>query len=292
MPLVVVSGQPSSGKSSVAEKLQSEFQRLGHQVNLIDEPSLLLTKNAAYLTALSEKSTRGKLKSAVERAICKSSVTILDSINGIKGYRYELWCVSRAAGTRHCTVFVDTPPDVCRQLNKDRTGDAYSEEVLNDLLGRYETPDSRHRWDSPLFTVSWGSGNQAEVLAAVVDAMVSPSDRNVSTQVAKDLQPTSATTNPLLTGTNVLHDVDRAVQDVINEIVEVQAELPDGGSTTILRLPCGLTLKTSQKVNLAELRRHKRSFMKLATKITFSRIQDSHTAQRMFLDYLQENIGA
>lgn len=38
----------------------------------------------------------------------------------------------------------------------------------------------------------------------------------------------------------------------------------------------------------AELRRHKRAFLKLATKITFSRISDAATAQRMFVDYLKQ----
>lgn len=42
----------------------------------------------------------------------------------------------------------------------------------------------------------------------------------------------------------------------------------------------------------AELRRHKRAFLKLATKITFSRLQDSTSAQRMFSDYLREQLGA
>lgn len=41
----------------------------------------------------------------------------------------------------------------------------------------------------------------------------------------------------------------------------------------------------------AELRRHKRGFMKLATKVTFARLQDGHTAKRMFIDYLREHLG-
>lgn len=39
-----------------------------------------------------------------------------------------------------------------------------------------------------------------------------------------------------------------------------------------------------------ELRRHKRGFLKLATKVTFARLQDAAAAQRMFVDYLRENL--
>lgn len=41
---------------------------------------------------------------------------------------------------------------------------------------------------------------------------------------------------------------------------------------------------------LAELRRHKRSFLKLATKVTFARLSDAAAARRMFVDYLRGNL--
>ena len=41
----------------------------------------------------------------------------------------------------------------------------------------------------------------------------------------------------------------------------------------------------------AELRRHKRSFLKLATKILFARLQDAATAKRLFVDHLRDSIG-
>ena len=37
--------------------------------------------------ATSEKRTRGQLKAAVDRALSKDKVVVLDSLNGIKGYR-------------------------------------------------------------------------------------------------------------------------------------------------------------------------------------------------------------
>ena len=51
-----------------------------------------------------EAQTRSALKSAVERSISRENVVILDSMNYIKGYRYELYCVTRAQGTTRVTV--------------------------------------------------------------------------------------------------------------------------------------------------------------------------------------------
>ncbi len=66
--------------------------------------------------------------------------------------RYEMWCLARAAATRSCVLHVDTPADLCRQWNRGRAEEAaYPPGVLDDLLGRFERPDGRQRWDAPLF---------------------------------------------------------------------------------------------------------------------------------------------
>ncbi len=48
--------------------------------------------------------TRAALKSAAERCTTRGTIVILDSMNYIKGYRYELFCVSRAHSSSRCTV--------------------------------------------------------------------------------------------------------------------------------------------------------------------------------------------
>jgi hypothetical protein len=45
------------------------------------------------------------------------------------------------------------------------------------------------------------------------------------------------------------------------------------------------------QVTLPELRRHKRAFMKLATNLTWNRVQDAATARRMFVDYLRQQLA-
>lgn len=42
---------------------------------------------------------------------------------------------------------------------------------------------------------------------------------------------------------------------------------------------------------LPELRRHKRGFMKLATQQTFSRLGSAGVAQRLFLQYLRDQLA-
>ena len=48
MALVVVSGQPSSGKSTASATLKDLLESKGLQVSVIDEPSLQLLRNTSY----------------------------------------------------------------------------------------------------------------------------------------------------------------------------------------------------------------------------------------------------
>ncbi len=52
MPLIVVAGLPSSGKSSVAAALAEACRALGQDVQVVDEDSLHLKRNESYKGAV------------------------------------------------------------------------------------------------------------------------------------------------------------------------------------------------------------------------------------------------
>jgi tRNA uridine 5-carbamoylmethylation protein Kti12 len=52
---------------------------------------------------------------------------IADSLNYIKGFRYELYCVARALKTPHCCVHVTCSGDVARAWDAARGGGAFGE---------------------------------------------------------------------------------------------------------------------------------------------------------------------
>jgi tRNA uridine 5-carbamoylmethylation protein Kti12 len=52
--------------------------------------------------------------------LSKDAIVISDSLNYIKGYRYQLWCEAKAAGTRCCVVHVAAREDECKKWNRER----------------------------------------------------------------------------------------------------------------------------------------------------------------------------
>lgn len=160
----------------------------------------------------SEKNTRSLLRSSIDRALAqRRTIVIFDSLNSIKGYRYELWCLARGAATRYAMVHVDTPVEMCRTWNNTRKGDTYPSEIFEDLSNRFERPDARNRWDAPLFSVHPALGEEHVVgqVEAVVRVITEKSQNNavaaaaavgasVAGTTGKELTPNLATSSAQL----------------------------------------------------------------------------------------------
>ena len=202
MPCLIVTGHPASGKTTLSELLKQ--RALQHpaidSVILLNEESVCpgKTKQECYENPGSEKQTRASLKAAFDRAPKTPRVlVILDSLNYIKGFRYELHCLSKASGEKHGILWVLNSLQQVQTWNK-----AYSSELLKELIQRYEPPDERNRWDKPLYTVdvSGGSGDASiEVLTESVYNMHSLEEamagaggegrRNAALQVPQQKKP-------------------------------------------------------------------------------------------------------
>ncbi|CAN1314044.1 Protein KTI12 homolog [Linum perenne] len=249
MALVVICGQPCSGKSTAATSLAEALKESDTKfsVRIIDEASFHLDRNQNYVNMPAEKNLRGVLRSEVDRSVSKDSIIIVDSLNSIKGYRYELWCLARATGIRYCVVFCDVEGNQCQQWNEGR-----------------KEKDSRNRWDSPLFELHPSRDGIEKSSPAIVDAV---------SYLTKEL--------------------DRATQEVISVIVEAQSQAlggPMNGISIGQDLP---TLNVSKSVGLPELRRLRRTFMKLTGQTSLSGRpppSDAESAKRMFVDYLNREL--
>lgn len=152
MPLIVIVGGPCCGKTKQANKLK-EYLTTEKKLDivLVNEETLELNKVDYYKDYQTEKNLRAKLKSEVEKNLDDKKVVILDYMNYIKGFRYELYCLVRNFKTRLCVVYMKIPLDVCLDFNKEKK--YYSEELLSELYSRMEEPKAKDRWDSPLHQV-------------------------------------------------------------------------------------------------------------------------------------------
>lgn len=326
MPLVVLCGLPASGKSRRAEQLRAALAAEGRAVHVVDDASVLGTEDAAaYGDSAREKALRGALRASVERHLNRHDVVILDSLNHIKGFRYELYCLARAARTPLCLVYCVQPgrggraapePGAGVQGSRSRgvpgSWRPRAEEVnggpkaassgldvpteledtpalgspgaepspepvtgaLEDLALRFEAPDSRNRWDRPLFTVVGLEEPLplAEIQAALFENRAPPPHQSTQSQ-------------PLASG-SFLHQLDQATSQVLTGLMEAQKSAVPGD---LLTLP-GTTeqLLFTRPWTLAELSRLRRQF------ISYTKMHPNHEnlpqLANMFLQYLSRSL--
>eukprot|EP00892_Ulva_mutabilis_P006149 jgi/Ulvmu1/3906/UM018_0128.1 len=300
MPLVIIAGYPCSGKSGVASIVEETIKDAGGDVQLVSENDLFSDRNKCYATLVEEKNTRARIRSETDRRLTKSTTVILDALNFVKGYRYELWCLARAAGTKCCVLLVDTPIDTCRQWNAARPSEeAYSPEVFDDLASRFEPPNAYTRWDSPLHvarpTASPSTADAAAAVAAGLSATGSTSGpaKGPLATVSHDLRPNLATAQPRRAAATALHEVDRAAQAVVQRITEAQTAAGPGLSPGVIEIADGLDLAMRLPVQMADLRRLKRAYVKVATSGTCwdKSAVDKANATRAFVAFLRENLA-
>ena len=133
--------------------------KLGKDCILVNEETLGVSRKESYSDAETEKSLRGLLKSAVERGLSSRGVPVIcDSLNYIKGFRYELFCMAKARSSVCCTVFCDVPKEVSIKRNDERftqkSEDSYGQPLLTELCSRFEPPAATNRWERPLIVYS------------------------------------------------------------------------------------------------------------------------------------------
>lgn len=120
MPLIVIAGRPCTGKTFFANEIVKYLQEKGCKVDLINEESLNILKQEGYKSSAKEKDVRGALKSGVDHNLASDKYVVIDSLNYIKGYRYELYCTVRTVRTTHCVVWVACHEQQSREINNKR----------------------------------------------------------------------------------------------------------------------------------------------------------------------------
>ncbi|KAJ1958070.1 kti12, chromatin associated [Dipsacomyces acuminosporus] len=279
----MMTGYPSSGKSTRAAELKKFFEdRLSLPENRHRALSVQIVSDAtlgvphsAYESASEEKKARGALLSAVERLVSRETIVIADSLNYIKGLRYQLFCVSREMSTPHCVVHCAIPTEEARKINKARGMGGYTEKVFDELVMRYEEPNPATKWDSPLFTVIQHDPDDSLPFDKIWDAVVEK----------RAPPPNFATAMKPVTETNYLFELDRATQDVINAILEAQksgvpmSEVLVPGTDKRVQMP-------GRNITLAELRRLRRQFTNINRLVTLK----IDRVPELFVDYLNTTL--
>ncbi|XP_003702806.1 protein KTI12 homolog [Megachile rotundata] len=274
MPLIIITGIPCSGKTTRSIELKEYFEnKVGKKVEVIHELDFVskagFDRNSFYADSKKEKGVRSDIKSAAQRMLNVTDVLIIDGSNYIKGYRYEIYCMTKSYKTPQCTIYCDIPVEHAWLWNEKRPeSERYNREIFDALVMRYEAPDSKNRWDIPLYSL-------------LPEDVLNFDEIYKSLYETKAPKPNLSTQCPPLSSTNYLYDLDTVTQEVVNEILSakqlgIESDFKIPKYNLIMQNPC----------TVAQLMRLRRQFL------TYSKMQQIEVNQiaTLFVQYLNKSL--
>ncbi|CEJ93639.1 Putative RNA polymerase II elongator complex subunit [[Torrubiella] hemipterigena] len=284
MPLIIVTGLPTSGKSTRAAQLHkylsTKIVDSKYRLHLISDDALSISRTVYDLSPsavpahtrsanASEKDARASIYGAVKRVLSDKDIVILDGMNYIKGWRYQLHCEAKALRTPSCILQIGCTVDRAKQVNTERLEnkdskqpEAYDRSNWENLVFRYEEPNPMTRWDSPLFTMIWedDEAQATKTFDSMWDAIAGEGRKIIRPNQATEQRGRDA-------DGDYLYILDKETQDVVKRILDQQVEDAGGEVRIPLSAPDQedliVELPAGRKVGLPQLQRHRRAFMGL-----------------------------
>lgn len=65
----------------------------------------------------------------MEKNLVGNNIVIADSLNYIKGYRYQMYCIAREQKTTYCVIYCNTPLEKALSFNK-MNDNKFSDELV------------------------------------------------------------------------------------------------------------------------------------------------------------------
>ncbi|KAK4050750.1 kti12, chromatin associated [Microbotryomycetes sp. JL221] len=309
MALVTFAGYPCSGKSTRARQLQqfletklslpstsTSVKRL--KIVLVNDETLGLDKSV-YDDGRREKPARASLFSAVQRHCSRDTIVIVDAMNYIKGSRYQMYCQAREIG-----VWVAAPPKQCQQWNSERPqGQAYNEATLENLISRFEEPNSSARWDSPLITIASFDPDLCQRPSMAInddDVGSNEAEKIWEAITTGDIKPPNVAVLPVLTAsTSYLTQLETLTSNVISALLARQSLTPLQGTIPLTIQPSSggnlnsstikIELTINKNVSMPLLQRLKKQFTKLNQQ-TGKELNQQQMVM-LFAEYLQGQLS-
>ncbi|OHW93534.1 RNA polymerase II elongator complex subunit [Colletotrichum incanum] len=308
MPLIIVSGLPTSGKTYRAKQLQAHLAariaaaasssstpaegaagnnagggKQPYRLHYISDSALSIPRDVYDLDPekvrahtrsanASEKDARAAVYGAVKRVLSDRDIVILDGMNYIKGWRYQLHCEAKAVRTPSVVLQIGCGVERARGINEERlrrregataataTNTAVeaaeeeegakegtaSNDTRADDVSEEEQPYEPDNWENLVFRYEepnpmtrWDSplftliwDDDATQAAKVFDDIWDA----VAGTGRKVVKPNQATVQRSRdAGGDYLYVLDRETQDVVKRVLEAQGDGDEGGEVKVSR---------------------------------------------------------
>jgi protein KTI12 len=173
----------------------------------------------------------------------------------------QLYCVCR-------------PEETTKWNNARPKETAYPPDIHENLITRLEEPDSRNRWDSPLFSLIAEDSIPDSLLVAILEA--------------PKLRPNDSTQAKPLADTNYLNEQDVVLKSVADAVLEAVRNGFQGGEVKVPGTTATVTLP-SKGIGVSEMGRLRRLYAANLNRYEI-KLTDREKMAKGFVEYINANM--
>ncbi|KAL3232696.1 Protein KTI12 [Nakaseomyces bracarensis] len=291
MPLVLLCGYPLSGKSTVASKLADYLKSKNCNVTLHTDKSVGYTHDD-YRESLDERKLRNEIISVVRRDLSRNNIVVIDSLNYIKGFRYQLHCEAKNMNTSFLLIHCVSPYNAI--VERNNSSNSWDQSLIDQLIQRFEEPNDSNRWDSPCITILTTESDDILAHQKDIDDILITSNSGASKKINK-LSQNNPTVLKAATSSNFIQVLDATLTDTIKKIIQ---EVSNGTSQRIILSEnrdinepgcIYLDIPPQAQITLPRLNRLKRQFIQLNKNL---RDVDQERIVPLFVAYLDQTFAS
>lgn len=256
MPLLLLFGQPLTGKSKTAAQIQQEAVSRGLDSIVVDLE--LMGCTTKDLTE-SIGTVRTRLRQLVAQYLSKERLVIVDHTNHTKSFRYELFCIARERKTTNCIVscYTDRPMDeaelsACSANSLADNENLWTYSRYVDICSRFESLLAGAKADQPIFSASTRPKIILDYLYSVTKT---PGKAGLKSLLSAATDPTAA---PATVSPDILR---RVTKDIIATIFNAQVSAGPINMTLAVYPPSVSVNLPYMTIPITQLHAFRRSFL-------------------------------
>ncbi|MHA1719073.1 MAG: AAA family ATPase [Promethearchaeota archaeon] len=215
--LILLTGLPASGKSTLAERLKQELKARENFNNtfIIDTDVIRFSLFGKEFCHINEKFTVNEKNQEIEEKLQPGNVVIADDLHYLTSMRHNFYEMCLKKSALYIPIFISTPASQCKKWNEKR-GLTVPQNVIDDIAVKFDQPGKKYRWDKINLNFDLHSQDMSEIIDEIF--------QNIAIELKKKISEVSKTSKKEKFYQNIKHteiaQFDKDSRLIIHRIIK------------------------------------------------------------------------
>ncbi|MHA1281048.1 MAG: AAA family ATPase [Promethearchaeota archaeon] len=170
--LIILTGLPASGKTTLAKKLKSKFEQLDNriEVEIVDPDKIRMNLYKGIFDPSKENIVREKNLEKISKGLKSGKIVISDDLNYYNSMRHDLKEIADHLGLRYYIIYISTPLKTCIERNEQR-GKPIPNDLIVEINDKFDKFDKYH-WDQPFLVYDLSKPEIENIADEIVNLII------------------------------------------------------------------------------------------------------------------------